>query len=489
MKGIIFILIILTSFSAQGNDFEMTINSADAYEAIFKLKFKEGKKLIEQEKKINSENLMPIFLENYIDFLTIYISEDEQLFNDLEPQKKERLKTLSEGPRDSPYYLYSQADIHLQWAFSRLKFEEYVNAFFEIRKAYKLLKENDKKFPEFLPNKKSLGLLHALFGAIHDKYKLGAKLFGMTGSIEQGVAEMNEVINQPDFPFKEEALIMYTMLQLHLNKNSKEAWNMIDESNIELGDNLLNHYIAGSVAYYSGRNDELIDILLAKPSGPEYFAFPFLDHLLGLGKLNRLDDDADVYFKLFLKNYKGQTYIKETHRKLAWFYYIHDDLENYNKHIKLCLTEGSTLIDEDKSAMKEAERSVYPNKELLQARILFDGAYSKRALEIIENIDYTSLSSSYTQTEYYYRLGRIYDDLKQTQKAVNNYVKTIEMGAKLPTFYAANASLKLGRIYEEKKDVVKAEKYYHQCLNFDEHEYKNSIDAEAKAGLNRLKSL
>ena len=49
---------------------------------------------------------------------------------------------------------------------------------------------------------------------------------------------MNEVIRQPDFPFQEEALIMYTMLQLHLNKNSKEAWNMINESNIELAKEL-----------------------------------------------------------------------------------------------------------------------------------------------------------------------------------------------------------------------------------------------------------
>ena len=472
-----------------GQSFDFNENCESAYQAIFKLKFKEGEALLNKESSDNPNNLMPVFLANYIDFLSLYISEDEELFKRIESRKKERLGQLEDGPKDSPYYLYTQADLHLQWAFSRLKFEEYINAFFEIRKAHKLLKENEKKFPDFLPNKKSLGLLHALFGAIPDKYKTGAKIFGMTGSIEQGVAEMNEAIQSPGFAFKEEAIIMYTMLQLHLNKNSEEAWKMVNNSQIPLGDNLLNYYIAGSVAYYSGRNDEMIDILLKKPAGQEYFPFPFLDHLLGLAKLNRLDDDADVYFKLFLRDFQGKTYIKETHRKLAWFYYVNDDVVSYKKEMQLCLNQGTTLIDEDKSAMKEAERAVFPHKELLQARILFDGAYTDRALSIMQTIDYESLKSAYTQTEYFYRYGRIYDKMNEENLAITNYKKAIELGAMLPTYYAVNASLKLGLIYEEKKNKALANKYYRQCLNFDKHEYKNSIDAEAKAGLNRLKSM
>ena len=44
----------------------------------------------------------------------------------------------------------------------------------------------------------------------------------------------------------------------------------------------------------------------------------------------------------------------------------------------------------------------------------------------------------------------------------------------------------LGILYEGKGDAAKAEDYFRVCLNFRDHEYQNSIDQKAKAGLNRL---
>lgn len=107
-----------------------------------------------------------------------------------------------------------------------------------------MLLDNQKKYPDFTPNKKSIGLLHTIFGAVPDKYKFGAKLLGLKGSIEQGLKELNSVIQDENFEFKEETVIMYTLLVLHLQKDKTTAWNMIENANIPLGDNLLNHFIA-----------------------------------------------------------------------------------------------------------------------------------------------------------------------------------------------------------------------------------------------------
>lgn len=485
---VLFLTLTFLSLVLRANqNFTFNERCLSAYSEIFKLKFDKGKALIELEKKENPKNLIPYFLENYIDFLSIYISEDPTLFEQAEVRKKDRLAKIKAGDKNSPYYLFIQADIHLQWASSRLKFEQYIPALFEVRKAHKLLLENMEKYPNFKPNKKSLGLLTALFGAIPSKYKFGAKLFGLKGDINEGLKMMEETVNDPTFPFKEESAIMYTMLMLHLQKNHDKAWSMVNTGKLSLKDNLLNHFVVASVAYYSGKNENLIETLKNRPKGNEYYPFPFLDYLLGVAKLNRLDDDADVPLMLFLKTQTGKTYIKDAHRKLAWFYLLQNKPELYQKHMQLCIKEGSSLIDEDKSAFKDATRNLAPHKELLKSRLLFDGAYYKKALEVLDNINIKEIeNSNYYELEYFYRKARVYDKLNDFEKAESMYLKSIELGKDIPMYYAANSCIKLANIYEKQKKITLAEEYYRKSITFGSHEYENSILAESKAGLNRI---
>ena len=86
------------------------------------------------------------------------------------------MAAIKEGDRDSPFYLYTQADIHLQWAITRVKFEDYFQAVMEIKRAFNLLTKNQELFPDFMPNQKNLGLLHALIGTVPDQYRWGLKL-------------------------------------------------------------------------------------------------------------------------------------------------------------------------------------------------------------------------------------------------------------------------------------------------------------------------
>ena len=476
-------LLLFTAVSAQ--QFDYNTRCQQAYKSIFKLKFKEGYTLLAAEKKEKPGNLMPVLIENYIDFLTLYIGESEASFEKLNPKKDERITVLKTGDKKSPYYLYSQASLHLQWAFTRIKFGEYLTAALEVKKAQGLLNENKEKFPQFKPNDIDLALLNALFGAIPDKYKFGAKMFGMEGDIDEGIRQMGKLIVDPQLPFKEEATIMYTMLLLHLKKDKGTSWEMIDKANIPLGDNLLNHFIASTVALHTGKTDKMISILSQRPTGTEYYAFPFLDYMLGLGKLNRLDKDADVYFRKFLDQYKGQNYVKEAWRKLGWHYLIQNNETMY----KQCMTKvkqvGNESIDEDKSAAAEAKAGKTPDKNLLKSRLLSDGAYYAKALEVLQNVDINKLSSV-DKIEFYYRKGRILDEQGDDTNAIIWYKKCITQAGNQPYYFAPNACIKIAFIYEKKAEKALAKEYYNKALTYATHEYKNSIDAEAKAGLNRL---
>jgi hypothetical protein len=283
-------------------------------------------------------------------------------------------------------------------------------------------------------------------------------------------------------------VIIYTLLALHLQKNENAAWSMIENTNIPLGDNLLNYFIAATVASHTGKNEKVIAILSQKPSGGSYYPFPLLDFLLGNAMLNKLDSNADDYIKKFIAVNKGRAYMKEANRKLAWFYLINDNPVLYRQYMQHVLELNSAPTDEDKSAQKEAEQNYIPNKLLLKSRILFDGAYYDKSLALLNTIHPEKLTRSRDAVEYYYRKARLLDALNNTSEAVKFYLLTIQKGAPYNYYFAANACIKVAGIFEQQHKKQYAEKYYRKAIELDKDEYANSIDAEAKAGLNRLGS-
>src|SRR5690606_23834003 len=128
--------------------------ATEAYNAALSLKLNEATRLIEKMKVDEPNNYACYFIENYVDFFKLFIGENIADFNALKNNKAKRLKLLSQTSQDSPYYLYCKAEINLQWALVRLKFEEYSKAFFEVRSAYNDLQTNVQKFPTFIANKK-----------------------------------------------------------------------------------------------------------------------------------------------------------------------------------------------------------------------------------------------------------------------------------------------------------------------------------------------
>jgi hypothetical protein len=474
------------------NNFEFTPKVKKAYDCALSLRFAEARSTILQIKLEDPENLIVYYIENYIDFFTVFINEDKEEFKALEKNKDYRLSKIKKGNKDSPYYLYVQAEIRLQWALARTKFEEYFTAFTEVKTAYKQLTKNQKLFPDFIANKKSLGMLHALVGTVPDSYKWGVKLLGgMDGTIEQGQREIKEIIDyasRHEFIFETETQVMYAFLMLHLKNQDEAAWDIINSGKLNCNDNPLACFVLANVAMRTGKNDEAISILQNRPTGSQFIPFHYLDFMLGLAKLYRQDADADFYIQRFVTNFKGRNYIKEAYQKLAWFDLLNNNKSGYYLNIALCRSKGEKSIEADKTALKEAKLGELPDKTLLKARLLFDGGYYQRAYNILKNKPEGSFYKKKFKLEYNYRLGRITHKLKRLGEAVIYYQKTIDDGREESYFFACNAALQIGHIYEELFQSKKAKEYYNLCLSLKPDEYRNGLHQKAKAGLNRLKS-
>lgn len=489
--GLTFLLFLLGSFfSLKANHFEYTNLARNAYEKAISLQFSEAELLLEQIKTHDPDNLIIYHIENYIDCLSLFITEDKEAFLRLKARKKERLAKVEMGDPTSPYYLYIQADIRLQWVLVRLKFEEYLGAFTDVSKASKLLQKNEAAFPDFIPNKKDLGLLHALVGTIPDSYKWGIKLLsGLDGTIAQGKKEIESVLDYAqnhEFLFEEETLVIYSFLLLHLANQPEEAWRIL-QGRLHPKKNLLHCFVLSNIAMRTGRNDEAIRLLENRPSGSAYFPFPFTDYMLGISKLRRLDKDANHYLLQFIKAYEGENFIKDTYQKLAWHALINGSELGYLHYMSECLNKGKALTGDDISALNEAKENYVPTPELIKARLLFDGGSYSKASQMIEKIDYPSLELEKEQLEYLYRKGRILDGLKKYDQAIFYYILTIKRGRSLPYYFACNAALKAGLVYENRQIFSKAREYYKECLQMYPSEHQNSLHHQAKAGLGRIR--
>jgi len=464
----------------------------DAYQKALSLRLGEARQMLEQLKKAEPDNLMALLVENYLDFLSLYGGDSEGDFKTLAKNMEPRLAQIAQrGDRSSPWFLYCQAEIRLQWAIVRSRQGDYLASLSDIKQAYALLEENARKFPDFVANKKSLGVMHALVGNVPDEYKWAVRaLGGMSGSTEQGLRELEEVLahaRRRDFEFEDEATVMYAMLQLYLNNRGDVAWNVLKNSKLSPRGNPLAAFVTATVGMRTGHNDEAIQCLQECPSGPQYAPLIARQYLLGLAKLRRLDTDANKPLELFLRSFQGNQGIKEGYQKLAWYHLVQGNDNGYRSYMNYAKQKGSAKTEGDQAAQREAERGVQPNTRLLRARLLFDGGYYARAYDLLKNAASDYAADPLLYLEYTYRLGRIAHKLPKTEEAIRLYRQTIEQGAKSPAYFACNAALQLGLLYEEKNDPHHAREAFRQCLSLKPEEYASSLHAQAKAGLSRLK--
>lgn len=489
MKRSLLILFILFGLNAQAH-FDWNTNCQQAYIEIIQLKFRHGKDLIEQEKTENPQNKLPFLLDNYIDFLTIQIGEEENDFRRMVKYKDNRLDELESGDENSPWFLYSQAEIHLQWAANRLKFKEYISAAYEINKAYRLLTKNQELNPEFIPNLKSLGILHTLIGSVPQNYSWAFSIIGMKGSIAQGMSEMQTLIDtlkkQKKYAFLlDETYFMYSFLKMNLQNDTEGLQRIL--KNIKKSNNLLLNFAACRIASKLGKNDLAIQILENKEHSNSHYPFWYLEYLLGVCKQNKMDASAVHHFENYVQSFKGHNYIKAAYMRISWHYLLKGDIKNFKLAQANICHYGGTLVDADKEAQKAFEKKSQPHPQLLKSRLLFDGGYLQKGLRSLKKIDNPMYFSNGKHIiEYFYRKGRIYDEMQNISLAKENYQKTIDLGRNSTYYFAAKSALQMGLIYEKSQDKRKAVSYFEECISLEDHEYEQSLEQKAKAGINRL---
>lgn len=488
MSRVAIIILILISNQAFGqkNHFTVNDNCVKAYNEMVSFKLQSARNTIAKEIKADPYNKLIIVMQNYEDFIRLAFDDDPNLYQRRKSIKEKRLDFLSSADKKSPYYRLSKGIIYLQWSLIHIKYKQNWKAANDFRKANALFKENKKLFPSFKETDIFYGGQKTIIGTIPNNYKWISTLIGLRGNMKEGMKLIKKSIDAKTKLFRHDAIFYYIFLNEIVLNDSKKALRLIESYNIDYKNNYLYTFTASNLMLNNFRSEKVISIINNRNKSSEYLQPIIFDYALGSAYLHTSKyAKAIPYLKKYM-NSKSYFYKKDAALKIAYAYYLNGDIKMANIYRNKISKTGTTITDMDKQAMKVFKRNSFGDKNLLKARLLFDGGSFHESIKLLEDNKLKLNISTSEQLEWDYRLARVYDENRQTDNAIIYYQKTLQTANPFQEYYPARAALQLAYIYERKNKKDLASKYFKKVLALEGHEYKTSFDHKAKSGLLRI---
>jgi hypothetical protein len=488
-KKLIFIFLISSVSAIAGEEFILSKSIVNSYAACFNLDFENAQKQLLEDKKQNKSNAFRYLIDNYIDAIKLLIEDDPLYYKQALARKSKRLEALEDCNKESVFYYYILSDIHLQWAFVRIKFGDQIKAVNDLRLAAKYNKLNGLKFPTFILTYKNDAVIQAIASAIPPKFYWIGKQLNIKGNITTAEKKIEDLLHftdvNKDFSFLNAELnLIKLFIQLNLSGKLIEDVNLSENADeIEFKPLILKFYIA--INYIKqGKLLQAKQLLNEVEKNKKGIGFNYLKYLFAeiyIGE--KLEDNGNL--DLFLNRTKGNSYIKAALRKKAWLAVLSGDVVKYQDLMRRILTEGSENTDDDKQALFEAKSKFIPNKFLLASRMYFDGGQYFLSLQQLSLIDIQSLRFE-DKSELYYRRGRCFQRLNKLENAQRDFANSIAISKLTNPYIYSVSCFYQAKIYEQLLNNTLAVKHYNMVIEAKQHPYKTSLDAKSKASLQRL---
>lgn len=474
-----FFMLILLSAKAQ-------LPAPNAYEATLNLHFSKVNGLLSGTRSQGIPHFDQ-YIGNLNDVTELIFSEDEARFELLQKNEKKRLRVLDDTDIKSPYIGFFEAEIKLQWAFTRLKFGEQWNGVWALRSAYKTIRRNIKAYPDFKLNYKTLGLLHVIFGAVPDRHQWVLNILGLKGDTEKGLEELY-LLMEEETVFQREVRVITALVESYLMENHEKATALITDQGTPL-----THVESYALALVSMKSHKSEDarLLLQKSLGAldNSLAKPLFHYLLAETEFQKgTYQRAYDHYLAFSRSFPGKNNQKDALFKAALCQLMMDDEMGYQDMLEAAKAIEDTESETDKNAQNMMDNEPLPDLSLLKIRYAIDGGYFDRADSLFNSIDIEQYRV-YEQFELIYRKARLHHLKADRQEAIRLYRQVVEKEKLNPeTYFVPNSFLQLGYLQAELGNTPMARMYFEKVLKFRNHPYKNSLDSKAKIALKRLEN-
>ena len=348
------------------------------------------------------------------------------------------------------------------------------------------MQHNFKKYPDFIPNKKSLAIVNVILASIPSQYHWITNPLGLKGDYDLGLQYLEEVI-QSNSVYSEECKMLKAILNAFILNDDFAAIHILQDLYEQDTSNQLYNFVLSTLYFKNRHNDQALQLLKNRNQSSDYTLVPAYNYFLAEAQLNKLEYRKSISnYEEYLKGYNGKHHIQSSHFKLHTAYYLLNEKVLAKEHFNQINTTEKTITWPDQYAVDYAIRQEIPDTNLMKVRLLFDGGYYDQALQSLLKKD--TYSTRKDSIEYTYRLARLYQFYHRKTDAITLYKKTISLSDYDDLWYfAPNSALQLGYIYEQKDNYTLAKKYFKEALKYKNHAYKQSLDDKAKRELKSLK--
>ncbi len=433
-----------------------------------------------------AQDLHKLYVLSLSETVDVLITEDQKKFEQLESNFRKRLQVVETLP-DGAEKLFLEAELNLQRGFNLLNLDQSFNAVFAIRRAYNLTQECLKKYPTFIPIKKTSGVIQVMIGSVPDKYHWFMNLLGMRGSVVTGQKQLQELRNSKS-SLSIEATILFFTVKGFINQQFSEASAGFTECLKDQPDNRLILFLSINMLTKDSKSEKALELISTLDQHNQGLQMYYIEYLRAEALLNKGEyAKAIISYQKFIKGYHSLSFKKDAHYKIGICYWLMNDEAEAKIYFEKAKLVGREQADPDKYAASQLAENKLPNQKILRVRFFTDGGFYKEAQGVVQSIQFSELRTLKEQTEYFYRKGRLAHKTEEFSVAKIYYEETIHLAKENPWYFAPNAALQLGYIYRDQKNYAMAKKYFEQALTYKRHEYKSSIDSKSRSALETLK--
>lgn len=484
MRKLALYLLLVLSFSSAAQKVEFSPRITKAVDAAIQLRYQDLDRLLKEERLANPENRMSDYLEAVALEIRIFLAEDEAFFEDHLDHLNELIERVEELDDNDPNKRVLLAELLLGRSGIYGKHKHNIRAAWGFYRAYNLLGENLKLYPEHIPTLIPYGVILTAVGSLPEDYRSIAGLFGFEGDIQKGLKMVRKAyyysLANPKYKVHRDYFgFVYAYINFELETEEQVSLYTLD---MEVEASAYFIYLEAQQRLRKGQAIEALALLQGIKRGEGYLYIPYFTYYQAKVAMMVEPKIAKPYIDEFLQKSRDKEHRKSAYRYMAWYYLLEGENEKAEEYRQKIITEEETITGADKQALAEAKRGF--NKELIQARLDFDAG---RYAQIVERLSPWLLAKTckkdWEKQEFHYRRGRALQELSFKDQAKKELEKALEYPNQ--TYALGNSILQLGLIAESEGAWSTARMHLKRAAELSGYPFYEGVQQKAKVALSR----
>ncbi|MCD6347721.1 MAG: hypothetical protein J7L96_09905 [Bacteroidales bacterium] len=365
------------------------------------------------------------------------------------------------------------------------QFSNYSQSARELVRSYRYYKRMYSSHPAHPASLGAAGLLKVITEQIPDQYLRYTRMLGVDLPEQEGYELLARSYRLTTRQAKGERIVsglLWTFVLWEFQPDHQacwKAWKNVSKADPELA---LVRYSGVVCALRSGRNDRALELLQDMTDHQQFSSNPHTYYLRGEARLYTMNQGAPEDFRNFIRETKGDNYIKSAWLRIGWYYTMLENTLDAERSFARVLSDGNNAVWADKQAIREVKKKPLPKKKLLELRLLYDGGYYSRCINACSLLEADLASfSDLESVEVLYRLSSSYHNLGQKEKALEGYNHILSDYRDTQTYQLPKVALLSAQILADHGDNQGALNRLDLCQRLNHYGYRSTFKRQSQA--------